>query len=177
MLNYNFKEIPNFEMYKISKKGKISNVRNIMKTYINNSGYECIKFTVNGKRTSHLIHRLVALVYLPNPNDEPTVNHKDGNKLNNNVENLEWCSYSKNILHARTTGLNPYNLPSKGIKLGKNSKYFNVTYDKARDKWKSCIRHEGKNYGQKRFNTEEEAALFVNETIKKYGLDRPLNII
>lgn len=176
MLNDDRKAIPNFELYSISRDGVVNNGRKDLKPYLNNSGYLCIDLK-QGVRTKHLIHRLVAQTYIDNPNNYPIVNHIDGNKLNNHVDNLEWCTNSHNILHARASGLNPYNNPTKGLKIGKGSKYHNVTYDRARNKWKGSIRHEGKNLGQKRFNTEEEAGLYVNELIDRYGLDRPKNII
>ena len=53
------------------------------------------------------IHRLVAGAFIPNPEGLPQVNHKDGNKANNNVENLEWCSIRDNLLHSFRTGLHP----------------------------------------------------------------------
>ena len=52
------------------------------------------------------VHRLVAFAFIPNPNNYGCVNHKDGNKANNTVENLEWCDYSMNLVHAYATGLN-----------------------------------------------------------------------
>ena len=58
---------------------------------------------------SEYVHRLVARFYIPNPNDLPCVNHIDGNKQNNNVDNLEWCTYSDNGKHAVKTGLQPVN--------------------------------------------------------------------
>lgn len=77
------------------------------------SGYYAVQ--LNGKR--YLIHRLVAEQYIPNPNNLPCVNHKDGNKLNNDVNNLEWCSYSENNEHALKNGLRkPRELTSEEAK-------------------------------------------------------------
>lgn len=67
--------------------------------------YLAIGVYFEGKRISHSIHRLVALAYIPNPEDKPCVNHIDGNKLNNDVSNLEWTTYSENAIHAVETGL------------------------------------------------------------------------
>lgn len=64
-----------------------------------------IELNLNGKSKKYLIHRLVAQTYLLNPNNLPCVNHKDGNKLNNDVDNLEWCDYSENMGHVSKTGL------------------------------------------------------------------------
>lgn len=74
--------------------------------------------------------------------------------------------------------MNPYNLPTLGIKKGKGSIYRGVSYDKSRDKWIACVRHNKTNYHQKRFNTELEAAMHYNWIIDEMGFtDRPKNII
>lgn len=59
-----------------------------------------------GKRKDFKAHRLVAEYFIDNPNDYPIVNHIDGNKANNHIENLEWCTYSQNNIHAYKNGLN-----------------------------------------------------------------------
>ena len=189
MLNDNneiWKSVRNFEgYYEVSNLGNIRNNRKkLMKFYVINSGYAAIKFTVNGKRTSHLIHRLVLDAFKPSIDiSKNEVNHIDENKLNNCLDNLEWVSSKENKQHSIKSGT--YNkIYTMRNSLGKKhlpnpkSQYHNVTYDKNRDKWTACIRVDGKNLGQKRFNTEKEAALHVNYIIDKYNLtDRPKNII
>lgn len=71
-----------------------------LKTVINKLGYEQVGLTINGCRKLVLVHRLVAQQFIPNPENLPEVNHKDGVKSNNVVSNLEWCSRSSNALHA-----------------------------------------------------------------------------
>ena len=69
------------------------------------SGYKEVVISHLGKKNYILVHRLIALTFLPNPNNYRTVNHKDRNKTNNNIANLEWCSDSENLIHARNSGL------------------------------------------------------------------------
>lgn len=59
----------------------------------------------DGKSYLRSVHRIVALAFVPNPDNKPTVNHKDGNPLNNNASNLEWATYSENQKHAYENGL------------------------------------------------------------------------
>ncbi len=174
-----FLPVKGFEnLYQISNLGRVTNSRKILKTYQINNGYECLKLVKDGVRYSYLLHRLVAEHFIPNQFNKPEVNHIDGNKSNNKVSNLEWNTVSENRLHALKTGLKVYNEPSKGIKIGKGSKYFNVTWDKARNKWVGSVRHESKTHFQKRFESEEDAARHVNWIIDTLGLtDRPKNIV
>ena len=75
----------------------------------NGHGYKQVFVSVKNKRYMRYVHRLVAECYLPNPNNLAEVNHKDGNKANNAVDNLEWCTRSENLYHAIRTGLKPTN--------------------------------------------------------------------
>lgn len=69
-------------------------------------GYLCTRMLKeNGSSTAEFVHRLVAEAFIPNPDDLPTVNHKDGNKHNNVVDNLEWASFSDNNQHAYDNNL------------------------------------------------------------------------
>ena len=76
-----------------------------MKSHVSSLGYHRIKLTINGVSKLHFIHRLVAGSFIPNPNGLPCVNHMDGNKSNNCVSNLEWCSHAENNAHANALGL------------------------------------------------------------------------
>lgn len=69
-------------------------------------GYMCVDLRIGGKKTRVFVHRLVAQAFLDNPENKHCVNHKDGDKSNNSVENLEWCTHSENMKHAISLGLN-----------------------------------------------------------------------
>ena len=176
-----WKQIPNLP-YEISSLGKIRNLQGkVLKTYIQNSGYEQIKINYQGLHIHKSIHRLVAEAFIPNPLNKEYVNHIDGNKLNNTVDNLEWCTNSENILHARKTGLNPYNKPTLGLKLkprsksAKQSQYLGVCWDKSRQRWRAVVVLDKVKYLQKRYDSEYEAALARDECIKQHNLPLPLN--
>lgn len=92
--------------YKVFEDGKIvsyarHNSREL-EGKITNSGYRMIiLYTPDGKKIYKNVHRLVAEAFCPNPDNLPEVNHKDGNKLNNSADNLEWVSTRENLLHCR----------------------------------------------------------------------------
>lgn len=96
--------------YGINKLGVVFNKTSgkIMKPSINAKGYYQIVMVDNFKnRITRKVHRLVAETFIPNPENKPTVNHKDGNKANNHIDNLEWTTYSENQQHAYDIGLCP----------------------------------------------------------------------
>ncbi len=124
-----WKDIKGYEgLYQISNLGRIKSLPKIngykfqkeliRKNELGTNGYLIIVLNKNSKHHSYSIHRLVAQAFIPNPKDKPQVNHKDGNKLNNNVENLEWTTRSENQKHAYKLGLlKPYPLmPIKRMK-------------------------------------------------------------
>lgn len=116
-----WKPIPGYEgYYEASSEGRIRSVDRLQVTHtgkhrfirgkvlkLNHSQeYLSVELNADGKHKSYSVHRLIAAAFLPNPENKPTVNHIDGNKLNNCVANLEWATWSENNLHAFRTGLN-----------------------------------------------------------------------
>jgi hypothetical protein len=99
-----WKDIPNYEgLYQASNLGNIKSLNynhtkkeKILKTRLDTRGYEIIELRNKGKRGFHRVHRLVAQAFIPNPDNYPQINHKDENKLNNCVDNLEWCDNDYN---------------------------------------------------------------------------------
>ena len=111
-----WKSITDFEeLYEINDIGAVRNKTNmsLLSSAVCNSGYLKVHLYKNNKCFNKYVHRLVAETFIPNLNNYPCVNHKDGNKLNNNVNNLEWCSYSKNNYHAYKHGLKTINENTK----------------------------------------------------------------
>lgn len=95
--------------YQVSNHGRIKSLKfgkeRIIKLGYNMSGYVTGKISKSGIAVSKGMHRWVAETFIPNPDNKPEVNHKDGNKLNNNDWNLEWVTRGENMRHAVTNGL------------------------------------------------------------------------
>lgn len=107
--------------YYISNKGRVKNSNGYIKKQTKDArGYLRLQLYIDGKKINFRIHRLVAMAFLENPENKKTVNHIDGNKENNNVDNLEWATYSENQYHAIRTGLSPRVTPAK-IRAAKNA--------------------------------------------------------
>lgn len=93
----NFGKIKALPKIKITPDGRVGKTKEIiLKENDNNFGYKSVSLSKNCKKTRFRIHRLVAEAFLENPNNYKEVNHKDENKSNNNVNNLEWCTRSYN---------------------------------------------------------------------------------
>lgn len=100
------KKIDGFD-YAVSKYGKVYSFRSsrFLSPSIDKDGYHRVTLYNDGYQETHLVHRLVAQYWIPNPDNKPTVNHKNGDKSDNSVYNLEWATYSENNIHALETGL------------------------------------------------------------------------
>ena len=113
-----WKDIEGYEgLYQVSNLGRVrsttrkqlANIRNnkyitkkgqVLTPMISNAGYGRVTLFKERKRKMYSVHRLVAMAFIDNPDNLPEVNHKDGNKRNNEIHNLEWCSKSANAKHA-----------------------------------------------------------------------------
>lgn len=94
-------------MYDIKQDGSIVSHKTgkPIYEYVNPKGYHFVRLVIEGKKKTVLKHRVIANKFLPNPLRLPEVNHIDGDKSNNAVSNLEWCSRKHNVEHAVKTGL------------------------------------------------------------------------
>ena len=108
-----WKDIIDFKgIYQVSNLGRVkslprntknqyANQERILKVSIDKDGYEVVGLN----KKMYKVHRLVASAFIPKIEEKNIINHKDGNKRNNNVNNLEWCTTQENIIHAYKTGL------------------------------------------------------------------------
>jgi len=106
------KVIAGYPDYTISTNGDVTSYRRskagkVMKGGVHVQGYRQINLSKDGSSKTERLHRLVTQAFIPNPDNKEEVNHIDGDKLNNNVTNLEWCTSSENTQHAWDTGLRP----------------------------------------------------------------------
>lgn len=118
-----WKDVKGYEgYYQVSSCGRVKSTERVYKTkrafrtvperirkLAKVHGYLYCELWKDGRHERFAVHRMVAEAFLENPGGLPVVNHKDGNKENNNVSNIEWCTYSENSYHAFRTGLHkPY---------------------------------------------------------------------
>lgn len=128
------KDIIGYEgIYQINEYGEIrrADTFKLMRPYITNKGYKAIDLCKDGVRSKFLVHRLVAMHIVPNPNNYPIVLHKDNVKLNTHYSNLEWNTYSENNAQAVRDGL-------KTVPINDTSIAY-VVHDESCDNFHICV--------------------------------------
>jgi hypothetical protein len=140
--------------YSVSNFGRVRNNKTskIVKGSINSEGYLNLDYTIEGTRHYKKIHRLIAVAFVPNPEDKPCVDHIDNNRTNNNAYNLRWCTIGENqqnkcVHKNNSTG-------TKGVYFRKDAK--DTENNK---KWRAIIMHNGVSINLGHFKTKEEATL------------------
>lgn len=130
----------------------IHNKYNVMKTKTKNNGYVEVTLMRDGKMKTVLLHRVIAKAFIPNPDNLPWVNHKNGIKSDNRIENLEWCTVSQNTKHAFDN-----NLGNSKINALKALEKYNAlnSYNRI------VLSKDGKEY---EFKSTTEAGKFLNTT-------------
>ncbi len=140
-----FKIIDNYENYEISRDGVVRNVltKKVLIPYLL-QGYYTVRLTKDKKKIRLGLHRLIAISFIPNPENKAQVDHIDNNKTNNNIDNLRWAKFEEN---QRNKGLQRNN--TSGLK--------GVCWKKDRKKWVSYITIDGIKVTLGYFNSKEEA--------------------
>lgn len=143
MIDEIWKPIKGYKKYMVSNIGKVKSLdymhtgkEHILKNRLGNHGYLTICVYNNGKPKTLLVHRLVAVAFLPNPENRGEVNHIDCNKENNCVNNLEWVTPKQNIKHAVNSGrINFTKFKQKGAEYLKEKRIPVIAIDKAGNKY------------------------------------------
>ena len=147
-------------MYRIYIDGKVESVKRkgvkknrFLKEGTNKKGYKLVGLNKNNKRKNYLIHRLIAIHFIPNPHNFPMIDHKNQEKDDNSIDNLRWCSSSTN--HRNITQKRPkYDLP-RGV------------YIRTSGKYKAGIKINGKNKHLGQYDTKEEASRVYEEATRQ----------
>jgi len=172
-----FRKITGFENYSVSNLGnvRVDKTGELRKFKIHNAGYYEINLSKNGKKYYFRVHRLVALMFIPNPQNKPYVDHIDNNIINNNVNNLRWANGQDNN---RNRSLAKNN--TSGVK--------GVHWDKRVKKWRAVIECNGKRQDLGYYDELEDAKKarqkrakelygeFLNECEKPQEIEVNLNI-
>lgn len=162
MENEIWKDITGYEgHYQISNFGQAKSFKNekqvILKTLFTNHGYAFVTLQNRGNRKAKPIHRLIAFAFIPNPENKPHINHINGIKTDNRIENLEWVTNRENQAHY-----------SKLTKT--SSKYLGVYFDKQTNRWRTEIKINGKRKNLGRFDTAIEASNAYKAAMKKHNI-------
>ena len=141
MKNEIWKDIKGYEgYYQVSNFGRVKSIERkvnkwdgirtinerILKQNLSHNGYYFVSLSKNGKRRTYRVNRLVAEAFIPNPDNLPQVNHKEENKLNNNVENLEWCTSKYNNNYGTHNDKISKRLSKPVLQLDKNGNFIKL---------------------------------------------------
>lgn len=174
-MNEIWRKIEGFEKYEVSNLGRVRSLNyrktketKILKLCKDKYGYLRVGLSKDGKMYNKSIHRLVATAFISNPGEKEQVNHIDGNKQNNVVKNLEWCSNTENQRHAWRTGLKNEETKKKisktlkGKMTGEKNPMYGMSGDKSPSSRKvictttgeifDCIKDAGEKYNIDRSN-------------------------
>jgi hypothetical protein len=168
-----WKNIINYEtLYQISNLGNVKRLNTkfidvlgrqqnvpekILKQSFDGVGYLQVNLSKNGISKHFAIHRLVAIHFIDNFFNLQYVNHKDKNKINNSITNLEWVSASENLSHAKD-------------KQNTTSKYVGISFNKHRNTWRARITINGKLITIGTFKTEEEANISKTQYLQENNI-------
>ena len=153
IINEEWRSISGYLIYQVSNIGRVRNTTNgrILQENIDADGYVYFKLSLKGKKTHHVLHRLVALEFIPNPMNKPTVDHINNKEIRNNtVGNLRWATRQEQERN-------------KSKRLNTSSQYKGVSWDKRESKWEAYITIDGRKISLGYFKSEEEAGLAYNK--------------
>ena len=153
-------EVSDHGRVRVVKEGRkrVRPVGSILPQFVQSTGrYKTVHLYKDNKGLTVRVHRLVALAFIPNPDNKPQVNHKDSDWSNNHVSNLEWVTASENRKHAYDAGRVSV-MTVLGRQFNGSSTYRYVYWDSNRNKWTAGMKIDGKMHNVGRFNTEIEAA-------------------
>ena len=160
-----FKKIDDYDNYEVSNLGNVKNTDTnmILKQCKDTKGYYFVNLSKNGIRKNFTIHRLIALYFIPNPQNLPCIDHIDRIRTNNLISNLRWVSKSNN------------NRNRPKFK-NSSSKYMGVYFDKSNGKYKAQISINNKNKYIGIYDKEDDAARAFDDYVKQHNLAEFYNL-
>lgn len=154
-----------YDGYMVSSKGRVKSKNKILSANNNGHGYLSVMMSNKNCPFRRYVHRLVAKAFVENPNNYPQINHKDGNKQNNNAENLEWCTQKQNNQHAWDNGL------CKGFE--RTSEYRERVRKTVKRLWKQGVYKKRTSEDWTPEQREKARIAQINSPYKKRGKDHP----